>query len=805
MSIIRTVSRITLRCVVAGVVLSAGIQTFAAVGDGHWDRQFAMPGAESGNIAVRIFNNIVYSGGTSIAAGLITSNTPVNIFDGTNWSMIGDLISSSGGFAAVEDVAVYRGELYVGGLFIRANDTPAVGLAKWNGTDWSAVNGFNGAVICMTSDGTNLYVGGTFTNLGGVFATNVAKWDGTNWSDMGGGLGPYSGGASFAVNTLVWQNGLLYAAGSFTNSGSGPLSNLAVWNGSAWASIGGGVNGTVGGIAFLGNDIYVGGQFTTAGGSVSAQNIAKWNGATWSPLGSGVKGASGGKPINDVAVLGSNVYITGNVTNSGGVTTLRAAKWDGVSWSSIGVLNGSGTHITSNAGSLYFSGTFNLAGGVLANHIARFDGANWYPLAGQYTNGTQFFVEALCTGSDGVYAGGFFTAIGSLTNTEIARFDGTSWNALDTGISGAYNNNTIGVRAISPFGTGVVVGGQFANAGGFVANNVAIWNGGWSTLDYGVNNSVFAVAASGSDIYVGGNFTNANYSPFESLVCNNIAKWNSTASWTPLGLGVNGTVSAIAPTASGVYVGGSFTTASTINHSVTVNRIAFWDGDWHALGTGMSSGSVSALFVDGNDLYAGGSFTNASGVIARGIAKWNGSWSALGTGFIGSSTATISAIAKMGANIYAAGLFTNAGGVATRVVARWDGTQWSALGSGAANDESFGVGRAFSMTVDGNNLYVGGVFETAGNYIDAGYLCRWNDQIDFTPPAMLQITKASAAQPGAFTFRANALTAARVTYGIESTTDFQTWSPILTTDVAHLDVTNSTSAPARFFRLKETP
>lgn len=782
----------------------------AAAGDGHWDRQFAMPGAANGNIAFRILNDSLYLGGTSVSAGLLATNTPFDIFDGTNWSVLGDVYGSSpSGIAAVEDFCFFRGELYVGGIFIRAGNAPAIGMAKWDGQDWAAVGNFAGVVACMTSDGTNLYVGGSFTNFGGIVTTNIARWDGTNWSDMGGGLGPYTASATSYVSTLVWHDGLLYAGGTFTNSANGAINNLAVWNGSSWSQFAGGVNGNVASVVFSGNNVYVGGQFTTVGGSVAANNVAMWNGTTWSALGSGMKSSSNSRPINDLALFNSELYATGNFTNAGGAAIPYFAKWNGSSWSSLGAFNSSGAHVISNAGSLYVSGGFNLiSNSIVANRLARWDGTRWSSV-GKPANGTHTFVQALEVANDGLYCGGLFSGIGSVGATRVARFDGTNWNPLGAGVSGTYNNNSPIVRAIRHLDNDVFVGGAFVTAGSVTANNIAGWNGDWYSLGFGVDNPVTALDVSATDVYVGGTFTNAYDSPGAGYLVNHIARWNPSFGWTSLGFGVNNTVNAISVQPNGVYVGGSFTNAFGFSSTIVANRIAFWDGnDWFALGTGTGagnglSGTVNAILVDGADVYVGGSFTNAGGVTARGIAKWNGSaWSTLGSGFIATSTASIAALAKIGSSIYAAGLFTNAGGVTTRIVAKWNGSKWSALGSGAGNEIGYGVGRGNALAVDGNNLYVGGIFETVGNYIDAGYICRWNDQIDFTPQAKLVLSRASLS-PGAFTFRASA--AAKAAYKVEYSSDFQSWTELLNSDTPRLDITNVANAPIRFYRMTEIP
>ncbi len=679
------------------------------------------------------------------------------------------------------------------------------------------MGGFAGVVLGMTTDGTNLYVGGTFTNCGGIFATNIAKWDGTNWSALGGGIGYYGAGLYPIVNVLAWHDGQLYAGGAFTNSGSTMISNLARWDGNAWSSVGGGVGGSsslvsggeVATLEFLGNDLYVGGQFNSAG-ALSALNVAKWNGSNWSALGTGLKGPPNSRPVNALALLGTDLCATGNFTNAGGFTA-RVAKWDGANWSSLGAINGSGIRAVAGSGSIYICGDFNMANfdtptNVIGNHVIRWDGSSWRGLPEQSASGTHLFVQAVGKGSDGLYMGGFFNAVGTTIARRIARWDGANWFALGSGVDGIYNQNSLAVRAIKARNTEIFVGGGFVSAGGATVNNIAKWDGAnWSPLGYGVDNNVVTIETTTTDVYVGGSFTNAYDFPGVGYTVNRIARWDGDTGWWPLGTGVNGTVNTIREQGGLIYVGGSFTTAD----GNTANRIGVWDGaNWSSLGTGGANGlngTVNSILPDGPDIYVGGSFTAAGGAAARAIARWNGSsWSALGQGMFHTSTANVLGLAKIGGYLYACGVFTNAGGsVVTRNIARWDGTKWESLGSGIGNESTSGASRANALAVWDNDLFVGGIFETAG-VCDAEYIARWNDQIDFTPPSVMRLSNPQVLPGNAFKFRATATE--RATYVVEHSADFANWTPLATNSLSRLDITNS--APGvniRTYRMRQIP
>ncbi len=70
-------------------------------------------------------------------------------------------------------------------------------------------------------------------------------------------------------------------------------------------------------------------------------------------------------------------------------------------------------------------------------------------------------------------------------------------------------------------------------------------------------------------------------------------------------------------------------------------------------------------------------------------------------------------------NLYVGGVFTTAGGVEANRIAKWDGSTWSVLGSGMDNQVS-----ALACDSSGN-LYAGGGFSTAGG-VAANFIAKWN-------------------------------------------------------------------------------
>jgi len=286
-----------------------------------------------------------------------------------------------------------------------------------------------------------------------------------------------------------------------------------------------------------------------------------------------------------------------------------------------------------------------------------------------------------------------------------------AWNALGIGGLSGFS-----VYAIAISGTDVYVGGDFLNAGGDAnADKIAKWNGSaWSALGgTPLNGTVTTIAINGTDVYVGGFFTNAG----GDVNANKIAKWNGSA-WSALGNGLDQIVRAITISGTDVYVGGGFTNAGA---DLNADYIAKWNGSaWSALGGTALNNWVYTIATSGTDVYAGGLFLNAGGdANADYIAKWNGSaWSALG-GTPLNNYAEVIAIS--GTEVYAGGVFTDAGGDANAdKIAKWNGSAWSALGTGLS-------GQVLGIAISGTDVYVGGGFNNAGGDANADNIAKWND------------------------------------------------------------------------------
>jgi hypothetical protein len=245
--------------------------------------------------AFAVYNNELFVGNTH-------NNFGIEKWNGIDWlsaGFVGDVVTALG---------VYNDSLY-SGSYAGGN------LKKWNGTSWSTVgNGLNGPVFSLAVYNGELYAGGWFHLAGNTPVSNIVKWNDSIWTDVGTGV-------NSAVWSLAIHNGELYAGGYFSSAGGNPANHIAKWNGVSWSALGAGIDSTVKTICSYNGKLYAGGIFSTAGG-IPASNIACWNDTTWSAVGSGTDAI-----IYSSCAYNSELYIGGDFSMAGGIPAKRIARY----------------------------------------------------------------------------------------------------------------------------------------------------------------------------------------------------------------------------------------------------------------------------------------------------------------------------------------------------------------------------------------------------------------------------------------------------------------------------------------------
>jgi HYR domain-containing protein len=158
-------------------------------------------------------------------------------WNGSSWSPLGSGLAPTNyrpdtGALAVHDDGSGPA-LYFFGTFRAAGVTTSQ-IMRWDGATWSALgSGMSGGspwgpwslLVHDDGGGPALFAGGSFTTAGGVAANGIAKWDGSSWSALGSGL---TGGAAALA---VYDDGsgpALFAGGAFPSADSGD-GYLAKW------------------------------------------------------------------------------------------------------------------------------------------------------------------------------------------------------------------------------------------------------------------------------------------------------------------------------------------------------------------------------------------------------------------------------------------------------------------------------------------------------------------------------------------------------------------------------------------------
>lgn len=414
--------------------------------------------------------------------------------------------------------------------------------------------------------------------------------------------------------------------------------------------------------------------------------------------------------IKSICLHGNRIYVGGNFTKMGDVTRgylLQLDRVTGMATSWDPQVNGPVNSVVAYGDKIYVGGTFTSLGSAARNYLGSIDTS--YAFATIWNPGPNQKITKLVQDGIKLYVLGDFTTISALPRTRLASY------TVVTGIIDTWSpnpNNTVYDLVVS--GSNVYVGGRFNSVGGGTRNFLAALNntnGNVTTWTPVVNDTVLALSILNNVMYCGGRFTSVNTSgtAVDRLkVCSFDLATNQVTSWAPQVIGTTGQnakVNTIAASGGNVFIGGDFFGINCIarNYLAAINAVngiptAFYP---------VPNGKVRSIYLNENDIYLGGDFTtiwNGSSNIPRNrIARVN----AAGTLSTWNPNAdgAVTTMAVRGTYIYVGGAFSNIGSnprPRLSAVKISDGTSSTWIPS--PNDT------VKSLAVSGDTLFVGGDF-----------------------------------------------------------------------------------------------
>jgi trimeric autotransporter adhesin len=708
-------------CTRTGMTLARGLIVLAGLTSGVAHAQIVQESFHVTNgpvHATALSGNTLYIGGDFTQVGPATGSfVSIDATTGVAGSAFPKVLGS------VEDmVSDGAGGWYIGGSFYKVGGLPRANLAHVlaDGTVAPWNPGADSNVLCMAAIGSTIYVGGFFSNVGGQPRNRIAALDAatglaTAW-DPGVDTGPATHVRDIAVKTLT-----VYVGGYFTSVGGQLRNNIAAldatvntnnarpWNPNS--------NGTVDALAISGATIYAGGTFTNIGGQprnrIAALNEISSNALTWNPNADAF--------VYGLAVSGNTVYACGFFSTIGGQTRNNIAALDAT------IATNNATAWNPNANStvqsmfvngtvVYASGSFTSIGGQTRHRLAALDVVTGNATAWDPRLGNAAFVLGVNGGA--VVVGGAFTTVGGVARNRIAAIDVT------TGLPTGWNPDADDlVRAIVVNGSTVYAAGRFGRIGGQFRNRIAALdatvNSGNATAwnPTAAGNNVYALALSGTTLYVGGEFSSiGGQSRNRIAALNTTLNTNNATAWNP---NASDIVRALVVSGSTVYAGGDFFNIGGRGRS----RIAALDANlntvnatsWDPLVSSGAGGppSVNALAISGTTVYAGGNFGFIGGQVRANIAALDATIPTnQATPWNPGANYFVHALLVDGTTVYAGGFFDEIGGETRNGMAALDATVDT---DNALPWNPSAPSGALSFAQSGTTIYAGGYFPSIGD------------------------------------------------------------------------------------------
>ena len=356
--------------------------------------------------------------------------------------------------------------------------------------------------------------------------------------------------------------------------------------------------------------------------------------------------------------------------------------------------------VPDGAGGWYIGGAFTAVDGAFRYRLAHLlaDGSlgTWAPVV----NGE---VNALAMKGDTMYVGGSFSQVNGQTRVNLAAV------RLSTGANVAWGGTADAqVRVLAVDGDDLFVGGDFTHASSQPRGRLAVYNTTTHALstvwDPDLNGPVHALAFATYGVVVGGDFTQVGTTARNNLASLERAD-GAVKTFNP---GPNNTVRCIQVTGSNIYIGGDFTQvgANPRTYLALVHSGGGTSSDWI---NNMNAPVYSLHLVTAGALYVGGQFSRAGGayrhraaafrLLGNGTAPWLLPWAPAGNG-------TVRCIEQQGNDLYIGGGFDTLG-VTRPHIALLD----AAIGAPQAWNEGTSTW-VNTVAIGTTRTYVGGAFDS---------------------------------------------------------------------------------------------
>ncbi len=318
-------------------------------------------------------------------------------------------------------------------------------------------------------------------------------------------------------------------------------------------------NGRVDAMVAIGSRVYLGGSFSTAGGS-SRRGLAAVDAGTGKAV-SGWSANVTGKVLSLAASPdGSTLYVGGSFTKVAGVNRLNLAAVTAATgaltpWNP-GAQNGSVSALAANSATVYAGGNFTASGSTTIGRLAALDRVTGRADAG-FDPHPSSAVDSLLLAGATLYVGGKFTTIAGVSRPHLAALSASSGNAtgwrpkltcpaLDLALDStkiyvacagggtrgnsvvAFRTGTTGatspswsrsgdgnVQAVRLLGGVVYAGGHFATMAGATRHHAAAFDPAsgallaWAPV-FNSALGVWALLPAGGALWAGGDFTKVN-------------------------------------------------------------------------------------------------------------------------------------------------------------------------------------------------------------------------------------------------------------------------------------------------------